>query len=232
MTLADRLASQGWPGVSRMRTYSHRAALYSADPQFRMDLRGRLMEPYWRRRFAHFGERAVLAPPSWLAGTHHVSIGAGTRIWRGAWLAAEPATWNQPDPSLVIGKDVVVGLGVRISATSGVTLADCVTLAARITIIDSDHTWLDGKPQATLNRSFSDPIRVGYASWIAEQSILLKGTDIGAYCIVAANSVVRGTFPDFSVVAGSPAKVVGSSLSRIDPELVEAWQQAKGAALP
>lgn len=34
------------------------------------------------------------------------------------------------------------------------------------------------------------------------------GTVLGKQCIVGANSVVRGTFPDYCVIAGVPAKII------------------------
>lgn len=34
------------------------------------------------------------------------------------------------------------------------------------------------------------------------------GTILGEQCIVGANSVVRGTFPDYCVIAGVPAKII------------------------
>jgi len=34
------------------------------------------------------------------------------------------------------------------------------------------------------------------------------GTVLGKQCIVGANSVVRGVFPDYSVIAGVPARII------------------------
>jgi acetyltransferase-like isoleucine patch superfamily enzyme len=38
----------------------------------------------------------------------------------------------------------------------------------------------------------------------------MPGTRIGKGCIVQAHSYVQGDFPDFSIIGGSPAKVLGS----------------------
>lgn len=45
------------------------------------------------------------------------------------------------------------------------------------------------------------------------RSTIFPGVTIGNYCVVAAGSVVTKDVPDFSVVAGVPAKVV----KKIDP---------------
>lgn len=51
-------------------------------------------------------------------------------------------------------------------------------------------------------------IIVGRGSWIGVDSIILKGVELGKCCVVAAGSVVTRSFPDYSVVAGIPAKLV------------------------
>ena len=36
-------------------------------------------------------------------------------------------------------------------------------------------------------------------------STILPGTMLGKHCVVGANSVVRGVFPDYCVIVGTPA---------------------------
>lgn len=43
---------------------------------------------------------------------------------------------------------------------------------------------------------------------IFANSVILGGTNIGKNSVIAANSVVRGHYPDNCVIAGSPAKIV------------------------
>lgn len=61
-------------------------------------------------------------------------------------------------------------------------------------------------------------IEVGNDVWIGAQSIILSGASIGDGCVVAANSVVSKYLPPYSIVAGSPAKVVRY---RFDEETIE-----------
>lgn len=52
-------------------------------------------------------------------------------------------------------------------------------------------------------------IVIGDNVFVGMNSILLPGTHVGNNVIIGAGSVVRGSIPDFSVVAGNPAQVVG-----------------------
>ncbi len=51
-------------------------------------------------------------------------------------------------------------------------------------------------------------IKLGNNVFIGTNSIILLGTTIGNNCIIGAGSVVRGQFPDDSVIVGNPAKVI------------------------
>lgn len=37
---------------------------------------------------------------------------------------------------------------------------------------------------------------------------IMAGTVLGKQCVVGANAVVKGTYPDYSVIAGVPAKII------------------------
>jgi len=51
-------------------------------------------------------------------------------------------------------------------------------------------------------------IKIGNNVFIGTNCIILLNTTVGDNCIVGAGSVVRGQFPDNSVIVGNPAKVV------------------------
>lgn len=54
------------------------------------------------------------------------------------------------------------------------------------------------------------PISIGSDVYIGLNTTILPGTTIGNRCIIGACSLVKGTFPDNSVIAGVPAKVIKS----------------------
>lgn len=70
------------------------------------------------------------------------------------------------------------------------------------------------KPQSTplFSWNFSTlPIEIGDDVWLGANCTILKGAKIGHGCVVATGAVVTaGTYPDRSILAGMPAKVVQS----------------------
>lgn len=59
---------------------------------------------------------------------------------------------------------------------------------------------------------------IGSDVWIGHGVIVLSGARIGDGCVIAAGSVVVGSCPPFSVVAGNPARVVKH---RFPPEIID-----------
>jgi acetyltransferase-like isoleucine patch superfamily enzyme len=75
-------------------------------------------------------------------------------------------------------------------------------------------------------------VLIGKYSFVGPHSVIMPGTSIGKGSIISAFSYVKGTFPDFSIIAGNPAKVIGDtrnmdeSFLQEHPELrnfYEAW---------
>ena len=58
---------------------------------------------------------------------------------------------------------------------------------------------------------------IGDGSWLGMRAMIMPGVSIGEGAIVAANSVVTKDVPPYSVVAGSPAKVVKY---RFEPDVI------------
>lgn len=69
----------------------------------------------------------------------------------------------------------------------------------------------------TLNHDYNDvnfcgkgaAVDIGEYAWICSRSIILPGVKIGKGSVVASGAIVTKDVPDYTIVAGVPAKVVG-----------------------
>ncbi|MHB8682293.1 MAG: acyltransferase [Acidimicrobiales bacterium] len=192
-------------------TLGARVRLIRDEPMWRVGKLARLKEPYRRRQFAEFGRHSVLHKPDWLYGTRHIAVGTAVLILPGAWLAVERQAWDVAEPVLRIGDRVGARTNLTISAAASVVIEDDVVFGGGVTVVDSDHTYRAGHPNVLHNPVDAGTIRIGRGSWIGDHATILKGTDIGEFCMIGANSVVKGTIPDRSIAVGAPAKVVGKT---------------------
>jgi acetyltransferase-like isoleucine patch superfamily enzyme len=178
-------------------------------PMLRAELRARILRPYWNRRFHTFGEGTIVHRPGSVFGAHQIAIGAHSLILAGTYLSVETPAWGSSEPVLQIGDRVGIRPYCMISASEEIVIEDDVIIGAFTSVIDSDHTFAEGRPNVMHNSVAASPIRVGRGTWLAERVAVLRGSVIGRCCIVGANSVVRGELPDYSIAVGAPARIVG-----------------------
>jgi acetyltransferase-like isoleucine patch superfamily enzyme len=185
--------------VNRLWEWVGRTAMVAPD-----DARG--------ARYGHFGAGSCIAfPPGAIIGEPWIAIGEATLIGPHVSLAAGlPGERVDParTPIVTIGDRCNIGRGSSINGRLRIVIEDDVTTGPNVYVTDHNHRYdnLDVPiGQQWVNEA---PVRIGAGSWLATGVVVLPGADIGRHVTVAAGSVVRGTIPDHSVVAGAPAKVV------------------------
>jgi len=88
-----------------------------------------------------------------------------------------------------------------------IEIGDHVAIAAGTDFITHDGAiWCFR--EEILNADVFGRIKIGDNVFIGNNCTLLPNTTVGDNCIIGAGSVVRGKFPDNSVIVGNPAKVV------------------------
>lgn len=147
-----------------------------------------------------------IEPGLMLAAGGEVRLDPGVVIQRGAMLAIRPGA------TLVIGPESRIGPDVVISVAEQVTLGRSVLTAARCYISDHNHEFSDPeRPVLQQGMTPPHPVTIGDGSWLGINVCILPGVTIGRNCVVAANSVVTTSFPDYSVVGGAPARLLRSA---------------------
>jgi acetyltransferase-like isoleucine patch superfamily enzyme len=65
------------------------------------------------------------------------------------------------------------------------------------------------------------PVNIGAFTFVGPHSLIMPNTKIGKGSIVAAYSYVQGEFPDFAILQGNPAVVVGDTRDKDQGFLTE-----------
>ncbi len=163
------------------------------------------------RFYKHFGRGSIINWPTGnMYGERWISIGEDTMIAADVTLSAGmvPNQEMMTDPVVIIGDRCLIGRGSAIVGHYRIDIGDDVFTGMNVYITDQNHGYEDPDTPIGIQDPQDDPVVIGDGSWIGSGAVVLPGARIGKHCVVAANSVVRGTFPSHSVIAGVPAKVV------------------------
>ena len=177
-------------------------------------------------RAVRAGAKAYINRPRCIDGPQFIQIGDHSTVDRYGWLSALESYGDvKYKPSIVIGDDVHIGRYACITSISSIAIEDGCLISEHVYISDHSHGTDPDKGlivnQALLSKG---PVRIGAHSFIGYRACILPGVILGRHCIVGANSVVTHSFPDFSVVAGCPARLmrIHSSSTARDAAEIEA----------
>ncbi len=128
--------------------------------------------------------------------------------------------------SLELGVNVYIGHHNFIEASQGIIIHEGCQLTSFITMTShSSHLSLRiygaNYAGADMKGYVKGKIEIGRYSFIGPHVTIMPDTHIGKGCIVSAYSYVKGEFPDFSIISGNPAKIIGDTRKLEEPLLKE-----------
>ena len=153
---------------------------------------------------------------------------------RGRWLPntrVSASTCIEHEHLLELGDHVYVGPFNFIDASHGISIGEGVQVTQHCSIV----THSSHRSQRLLGEAYANwpmgrlgprpgwiggRVEIGAYSFIGPYSLIEANTRLGRGTLVCAGSFVRGTFPDFVILEGRPARVVGDS-RRADEKLLE-----------
>jgi acetyltransferase-like isoleucine patch superfamily enzyme len=97
--------------------------------------------------------------------------------------------------TIKIGSGVYIGRNSMIVSHSSIEIGSGTNIGMNVVILDHDH---DYKKQ-TGGLLCSD-VKIGKNVWIGASAIILRGTVIGDNSVVAAGSLIKGTYPANSLI--------------------------------
>lgn len=129
-------------------------------------------------------------------------------------------TYDRCIAKVTIGHRSYVGRSSLVTAEE-IAIGDDVLISWGVTIVDHDSHSLDFAKRSSDVVDWKNnrkdwthvpcaPVLIEDKVWIGFNSIILKGNKVGEGSVVAAGSVVTKDVPSWSLVAGSPARVIRS----------------------
>lgn len=108
--------------------------------------------------------------------------------------------------------DVTIGdhtrVGIHCTVIGPVCIGNHVNLAQGITVTALNHNFADSNRKIDEQGISTKPVVIGDDVWIGANAVILPGVTIGRHVVVAAGAVVTKDVPDYSLVAGVPAKEI------------------------
>jgi len=147
----------------------------------------------------------------------------------GATLGPRVQVWHEAQirENAVLGADCILGKGVyvdfgvkigdavkiqnRASVYHGATLEDGVFIGPHVVLTNDMRPRAitpDGVPKTDDDWTVGETL-VRYGASIGAGSIILPGVLIGRFAMIGAGSVVTKTVPDYGIVVGNPARIMG-----------------------
>lgn len=141
-----------------------------------------------------------------------MEIGDNFHCWKNGWVYVSAYYRGQEfHPLLSIGDNFSMQQNCHIGCVEEITIGNNVLLGSNVFITDHLHgsvTAEDINVPPIQRPLHSKPIRIGNNVWIGDKVTILPGVALGDNVIVGANAVVTKSFPENSVIAGCPAKLI------------------------
>lgn len=159
--------------------------------------------------FYSFGNNSIILEDYKISNFSYTYIGTNTFIKDNCWLNI-CSYENNRAPKIVIEDGCQIGSRFTISIANKGTIEKNVIIAPNVYISDCSHNYESiGIPIMHQGiTSVTNEIVIGEGSWIGVNASIVGDIHIGHGCVIAANSFVTKSIPDYSIVAGSPATII------------------------
>ena len=149
----------------------------------------------------HLGKNVRIAID---ASVNNATIGDNTR------LAGRVKLFGSAKHVIEVGEGCYFALNCFIEGFNAkVIIGDNVSFAPNVHLISGSGPNASA-PFQKIFPIVRGPVSIGDHTWVSVNSTIMPNVTIGKFCVVAANSFVNESFPDYSIIGGVPAKLIRS----------------------
>ncbi len=154
----------------------------------------------------------ILQQPCIFKGEGKVIFGENAQIGYGdgpfLYSGYSQITSSQSDSVIKIDNSTVINNNAIIYAETTIEIGKNCMFGINFTCIDTDSHSIDPNKRCDYDAVQRAPIKIGDNVFIGNNVTILKGVTLGNNCTIGANSLVTKSFPDNSIIAGNPAKLI------------------------
>jgi acetyltransferase-like isoleucine patch superfamily enzyme len=115
-----------------------------------------------------------------------------------------------PDGGLIrLGADSFVNVSATLLGHGDLIVGENVLIGPHTTVVAANHVYADRDATIASQEITREGIEIADDVWIGSNCAVLDGVAVGEGSVVAAGSVVTESIPEYTVVAGAPAKRIG-----------------------
>jgi len=130
---------------------------------------------------------------------------------------------------ITLGKRVNVGVDSFIQAGGGVDIGDFTILGPGVRIWTQNHVSSDPTVPIQDQGAEYKPVKIGRDVWIGANAFVMPGAELGDGVVVAACAVVGAKkYPPYKILAGNPARVIGTREPAAEPKTEEKSAEDNG----
>jgi acetyltransferase-like isoleucine patch superfamily enzyme len=148
---------------------------------------------------------------AWYRRALGMRIGEGSALLMDLYLYIRGRA-RPGQPGIRIGRRTVVNQQCCLDGRGGLSIGDDVDIAAGVWILTDSHDMND-----PLFPEILAPVTIGNYAWIGSRAMILPGVTVGEGAVVAAGAVVTRDVEPFTIVAGVPARPIGTRTGRPKP---------------